>query len=378
MPVEYRFATTNEYTEASNFLRDNWSPNHIYIRDKALFDWTFHRRGHWPRDSYSIAVAEDAGEWVGMLGGIPFTFNFFGTKQRGAWIVNYVIRPDHRKGVTALKLLSMFRNEQFDSTIAFGITQASTPIYKVLRGEVLEMMPRHVLVLRGAAKRMERILALANPEWPVERCLALSEAFEGRSQDKVDIERSHDIPADWDERGWRAISLRTVGAERNMEYLQWRYVDHPSFEHRVISVPDGPRSGLLVWRLETIRRMNDDGTREDVDRFGRMLEFLPASENNAAALLAAFECELQQHEAVGADYYGYHGATARYLQAAGFVPTAAHPDGCHIPSRFQPLDRKGGNIMSAMFLKPGVPRCTTQQDCQWYWTKSDSDQDRPN
>ena len=139
MPVEFRFARLDEYDKAARFLNDYWSKDHIYIRDKALFDWTFHRTTHWDADTYSFAVAHNGDEWVGILGGIPFTFNQHGEKQRGVWIVNYVIHPDHRKGTTALQLLSVFRKEPFESTVAFGITKASTVIYKVLRGDVVEL-----------------------------------------------------------------------------------------------------------------------------------------------------------------------------------------------------------------------------------------------
>jgi hypothetical protein len=133
----------------------------------------------------------------------------------------------------------------------------------------------------------------------------------------------------------------------------------------------------MVWRLETIRKQTDNG-REDLDRIGRLVEFLPASEANAAQLLGAFVKELRKHDAVGADFYGFHGQTRQYLANGGFVPTEIHPDGKAIPSRFQPLDGKGGDILSAMFVGASLPDCNTAADCPWYWTKSDSDQDRPN
>jgi hypothetical protein len=31
-----------------------------------------------------------------------------------------------------------------------------------------------------------------------------------------------------------------------------------------------------------------------------------------------------------------------------------------------------------MFMQTEVPACADAGDCPWYWTKSDSDQDRPN
>ena len=72
----------------------------------------------------------------------------------------------------------------------------------------------------------------------------------------------------------------------------------------------------------------------------------------------------------------FHVVTA-CLEEAGFVDTSAVEDGERMPARFQPLDGKGGGILSAMFLKEPAPGFLAA-DSPWYWTKSDSDQDRPN
>ncbi len=377
MPVDFRFARVDEYDQAAHFLHDYWSVDHIYFKDKPLFDWTFHRATHWDPETYSFAIAEDGGEWVGILGGIPFTFNHFGEKQRGVWIVNYVIRPDHRKGPTALQLLSMFRREPFEATIAFGINPATSAIYRVLRGDVIDTIPRHFLVLPGAAGRMERLLEITNQDWSADRRSDLARGFEAPDFASSDVVRGNVIPASWDQCEWPRIASRTIGAERDSAYLKWRYLDHPRFEHRIITMGDESQKGLLIWRLETIRRATEHG-REDVDRFGRLLEFLPSSPENGVALLGAFAEELRANDALGADYYGYHGASAQLLNSFGFRSTSGHRDGSLLPSRFQPLDGKGGNIMSAMFVKPGIPKCTPSPENNWYWTKSDSDQDRPN
>ena len=81
---------------------------------------------------------------------------------------------------------------------------------------------------------------------------------------------------------------------------------------------------------------------------------------------------------MAADFYGYHGKTREWLQEMGFCTSDSHADGSSFPSRFQPLDGKGGGILSAIFLQDSAFPCSTDSQCPWYWTKSDSDQDRPN
>src|SRR5690606_37302886 len=98
---------------------------------------------------YTMAVGEENGELVGILGGIPFTFNVFGASAPGIWMANYVIRPDYRRGPTALRLLSMLRGDPYAATVAFGINPATGKIYQVLRGKVLPRIPRHFAVLPG-------------------------------------------------------------------------------------------------------------------------------------------------------------------------------------------------------------------------------------
>lgn len=377
MAVEFRFASCGEYPAIGGFLNDYWSAGHVYCRDRALFDWTFRRPGYWPAEQYSFALAEDAGELVGILGGIPFSFNCFGRPSSGVWIANYVIRPDHRKGPTALQLLGQFRQPRFAACVAFGITQASAVIYRVMRGQVLPAIPRSFVVLPGAMERMMNLLSISRPEWPVERARELAWAFLREEIPECQIAHAATIPDDWDRVDWPAIAACSVGAARDRDYLEWRYLRHPTFDYRVIAVPEGARTGLAIWRLETIRRDTAAG-RVDVDRVGRLLEFLPASRENARALATVFLQKLRAAGAFGADFYGYHGQSRAWLEESGFTSVAAHPDGDSIPSRYQPLDGKGGAILSAMFLDEKLPACDTAPDCPWHWTKSDSDQDRPN
>jgi hypothetical protein len=344
---------------------------------RSLFDWTFHRGSHWDEHSYSFSLAEDGAELVGILGGIPFTLNRFGRSSKAIWIVNYVVRADYRRGVTALKLLSSFRRPEFSAVVAFGINPATASIYQVLRGQVLPEIPRHFMVFPAKRERMKRLLHITYPDWPEERTVGLAAAFEISKIPATHGTLDHSIPPHWDERDWPEFASRTIGAVRDTDYLIWRYREHPVFEYRFITVPDGSRAGLAVWRLETIHRQTAEGLAE-VDRIGRLVEFLPASPANAEDLHAAFLGEAEAAGAMCADYYGYHGEFRRWLHELGFRGAEFHPDGPALPSRFQPLDPKGGSIASAMFLENGVPPAATDLECCWYWTKSDSDQDRPN
>src|SRR6202790_1450058 len=263
MTVEFRYAALDEYAGISDFLHQYWAKDHVYTRARALFDWTFHRPGHWDPDTYSFSLAVDGDELVGILGGIPFTLNQFGETSKAVWIVNYVIRPDHRKGTTALQLLSSFRRPEFSAVVAFGINPATVAIYQVLRGKVLPEIPRHFLVMPDQEDRMARALKIAYPDWSTERVADVITAFQLPHVLQGPSQSAGSLPPSWDEIDWPEHASRTIGASRDADYLNWRYRCHPVFDYRFITIREVNRTGLAVWRLETIRKETPQG-REDV------------------------------------------------------------------------------------------------------------------
>jgi hypothetical protein len=342
-----------------------------------LFEWTFGRKSLWDRDAYSFAFAEDRGSIVGILGGIPFLFNCHGSESHGVWLVNFMLTPEYRRGAAALQLLNMFKRPPYGTIIAFGNDPRVAPLYRAMGARILPEMPRHIVVLPGATERMAALLCHTYPDWPRARAERLARAFSLQTVTCEGAEPSPWLPLTWDRCDWPRIAGVTVGAARNVDYLRWRYVQHPRFEYRFIAVREGNRTGLLVWRLETIRRVTPEGLR-DLDRIGRVVEWLPTSVRNARDLLSALLQALVEADAIAADYYAYHGQTRAWLGEIGFHDVASDGDGRAVPSRFQPLDARGGDIQSAVFAGRDVPPCTTDLNCLWHWTKSDSDQDRPN
>jgi hypothetical protein len=358
-------------------LDEYWAKNHVYVRLPELFEWTFSRRDLWDREGYSFALAENQSDIVGILGGIPFVFNCLGHESRAIWLVNYMVRPDHRRGPAALRLLGMFRRPPYETVIAFGNNPSVVPFYGALRARTLLEMPRHFIVLPAAVERAVELLRMIHPDWSSDRAEQLVHAFKLPHYADVSVDYSSSLSPNWDRDDWPRIARRTVGAVRNMDYLTWRYAQHPYFNYRFITAPEGDRTGLAVWRLETIYHDTPEG-RKELDRIGRLVEFLPASRNNATQLLAVFWQELHRVNALAADYYGYHGETRKWLNESGFHGVEGYPDCAAIPSRFQPVDGRGGNIRSAIFVRDEAPSCSMDPDCIWYWTKAESDQDRPN
>jgi hypothetical protein len=376
-----RLLSLDEYPLAADFLHRYWAPNHIYTRDKALFDWTFHREGMSHPGAYTFAVAEHAGEAVGVLGGIPFRFNDRGRERPGYWLANWKLRDEFRRGTTGLQLLDHFHASNDQVTISFGINPIVARLYDAMRWRVMENIPRYFAVHPGRAPDFAHLLQLANPAWPTGKGSTIANALLAR-RSRTASTVSFVAPAidAWNKRSWASLRLKLTGPVRDGAYLHWRYVQHPTFKYRFIQVAgdDSSAIGLLVWRLETIRQKAGD-TLQDVARVGRIVEFLPTSPDNAINLISHLWTNLDANGAIGCDCYLYHGPFGQWLTDAGLHRLDDHPDGNAVPSRFSPLDAAGGQIRSAVSLLTGPwPAYPFSADCTWYWTKSDSDQDRPN
>ena len=375
MTIEIRYAKIGDYPRISGFLDQYWERDYIYVRKPKLFDWTFGRNELWHQEGYSFALMEDRDELVGILGAIPFDFNCFGRKTRAVWFANYMIRPDYRRGPLGMRLLGAFN--AYKLRTVFGMNPRVTPIYQRLGWKILPAIPRHFMVLPEAMSRAANVIRIAHPECAADRAARLAGCFQVPGIPESCVSYARTMPADWDTKDWSQFASTTIGAARNLDYLKWRYLNHPCFEYRVLAVPERHRTGLAVWRLEMIRHLTPQG-RDDVDLIGRLVEFLPASKDNAKDLFSVFCKELLETGALGADFYSFHSQYSAWLKEFNFHCVDDHPDGALIPSRLQPLDARPGNILGAIISEDTLASHPEASNCSWYWTKSDADQDRPN
>jgi hypothetical protein len=377
MAVHVRYLRQDEYAIAAEFLHRYWSPNHVYTRDRRLFDWTFGRRGLAGPDEYTFAVAAEGREVVGILGGIPFAFNNHGDRDPGVWLTNWFVRPEARATGAGILLLSVFQKPRRSVLISFGITQNVAILYRQMNWSIIDNLPRFCFVLPGREARAASLFRSANPEWTWEdsaaiaRWLTLEEEFAARDSFQCFL------PGDWDERGWKRWAPVSVGGARDLPYLTWRYAEHPAFHYETAVVEENGEYGLAVWRVESVRQPAVDFT-EGGERIGRIVEFLPLSLQNARQLFGIIVRSLREADAVGADFYVQHAAIAETVRQIGMRDTLAHVKGMAIPSRFQPVDNRGGRILSAVGGTMRGDQGQTLETADWYWTKSDSDQDRPN
>lgn len=374
MRIDVRYAGWDERALAMGLVDRLWRAGHRLSYDADLFDWMFKARRHlWDHDGYSFALASNGDEPVGIHAAIPFRLNVFGEEKLGLWRMIWIAVQDARAGNAGLLLHRAFDRPPYVN-VSFGINDVVTRIYTAMNFSVLPDIPRHFAVLPGGEGAVRALLHIAYKDWDEARVNGIVAHFLTGVPSSPDAVVG--LPVDWDAHGWSAIAPTVVGATRDHEYLKWRYVDHPRFAYRVVSVREREVVALAVWRAETIMA---PGQAEPLCRMGRVVEFLVPDLALGPRLCSALLRDMVTEGMAAADYYGYHHGTGVLLDELGFRVTSSAADGGGIPSRFQPLDGGGGRLISAL-RAPGlpVPSFPPTADCRWLWTKGDSDQDRPN
>jgi len=374
---QVRLLGFDEYPAIASFIDRNWKKDHAYVRSKALFDWTFHENPSWhEEDFYSLAVAVDDASVVGMLGAIPFKLNVLGDTVEACWLVNWIVMP-HVKGGKGLALLNFFSNEDNFNTISFGINDEVAPLYRALGWKEMSPIPRMEWVNPSKKNYAEILLSRLNPDATIEEVRRYiskvsAVAFEINTPESKKL---NEIAASvWDRKGWSVWRKKSIGCARDYSYLKWRYLKHPIYEYKTSVIADEGELGLIIWRIEITRRMNANGTLEDYIPFARIAEFLPVSEANARQLLSICLVDASAAGVLAADFYCYNSELTKMLKRIGFSVSKDASSVC-LPNHTQPIAR-GSDIKSR--IKSFSCDQITGEDYQWYWTRSDSDQDRPS
>ena len=377
--VDVNLVPKSEYHAIAAFIDQYWARDHIYCRSRSLFDWTFADNPSWQGEGYSFATARVGNEIVGILGAIPFALNLFGETRPACWLANWMVAPSARATAAGLRLIRVFTDDLEWNAFSLGINEPVTPLYRAMRWELVTDWPRWVMSGPGQRNQCSDLLRQCHPDWADTRIRALSDRLgESTEMGVISGNIGRSLSREWDSRGWAHISSEMSGATRDFDYLSWRYQDHPTFDYEFLTISDGERQGLMVWRKQDIVSDISGGGAEVISRVARIVEFLPCSENNARSLIGFLESWMSEYNIVFADCYMQHKYYCEWLSQGGFERIDNVTDGEHFPSRFSPLDGKSGNIRSAIKLAPDTLGEMKSRPESWYWTKSDADQDRPN
>jgi len=324
-------------------------PNYVML-SPAFLRWQFLDNPANQTGGYTLWLVVHRDAIVAQLGFVPFLgLTPAGQRFQGAYPINLMVLPEYRSvGVGAILLARLLKH--IPCLVNPGVNQAGATLGEGLGMRDLGYLRRYVAVINGRAAR----------------ALAVDGQLPASVQDAT--------PAD--SAAARVIASITVperanasfafphpsyGAERNRDFLRWRYESHPAFTYEFLFSLD--LTSVLVFHEE---REKSTGA-----LVIRVVDVLARPEHQDA-LFHAVLLAAKAREAAIVDFFCSLGCYDAALKDAGFFDEAEHTDG-RIAALFQPLDFRKTGIR---LLASHPDWSHSQQD--WYITTADSDQDRPN
>jgi hypothetical protein len=269
-----------------------------------------------------------------------------------------MVAPEHRKSGLG-PLLAREVTREFEITLAAGANEDARDILSRMGYTDLGQLTRHVAVLDR-----ERAAALTESgqlDWPEETPLS---SVPANIQIKVVQRASSEFTKLWERLLGNESQL--AGTTRSAEYLNWRYAEHPQFPYCLLAAQiEQEFVGFAVYRIEQAR--------DSEIRVARLVE-LVAQPTAQEALLVTIMQQARAAQAVAIDFFC---GSARYNQILARQGFLSDQDVRvqQIPVLYQPLDRRRAGIRYLADLR-NLPAETNITE--WYVTKSDGDQDRPN
>jgi len=333
--VNYQFLknTPSNLDEFLRFINTFWKSDHIFVRNKKLFDW---QHLNPDKDFYNFAIARDHNlKIIGILGFIPTNhFDPFIKEDKLSLAIWKSI--DNSKFV-GLKLLSFLeKTSQANSLLAFGINSKIKVVYKFL-GFHLGVLSKFY-ILNPYINEYKIIRNVIKKEYSLNKY---------NYNDKLSLLKVNDYD--------NVKYSNLFNENKTYQYLLNRYINHPFYRYFLCSVnKNGFCKAILVIRKIYVESLNSYCLRI-IDLFGNLTMI--------GNLYKQFSDLLNYYNAEYIDFMNY-GLTDKTLINLGFSKAN---DAITIPNYFEPLDY---NNTELYFAKKSMKSIVI--------FKGDSDQDRPN
>lgn len=329
-----RLCRKDEYEALVFFFRKYWSENHVFCRNREIFEFQHGDAGDGEYD-FIIAVHNETGEIHAVLGFISSSRYDEGNKEMPKFVSGalWKVRDDvsnketGKLGLGVLYyLLKRYPNSAY---ITLGLSNFSREIYNALHFDFGVMEHYYI-----ASKYMQKFYIAERPltDW------------KDVSDDEYSIQYVDEIPDGFD---------TFYYPEKNVAYITNRYINHPFYQYKLIGIY---QKGKLVT-IWVIRETAVDGNKciRIVDIIGNMEGICDITGNVQEWL-----------KSCGAEYVDCynHGIDKDIFLKIGFRQVEGDTV---IPNYFEPFERKNVDIHYAAYAQHPV-----------VIFKGDCDQDRPN
>ena len=321
-----------DWLSLRGFVAKHFYKNYI-LTNKKFFDWQY--------SSATLVLSSD-NKILGYLGLIPLKMNCFGREIKCACLANLMIDKSLRNkgaGVDLIQAAAL----GYELLYNLGYNQAMSNLYRHLEWRSDIFLKRFVLILKK----------IRTPESSSEFSLMKYSKFD----DRVDA-------------FWENIRYKyPITISRSKKYFNWRYANHPIFKYDIFFTEKYSEiKAIIVARVE----------KSGEYKIARIMDFISRDEAEEFTLQKTTEFYSKRGIYL-LDFFFTGDFHVESLKRCGFVE-AKKPPHSLVPSLFNPLVKNPKPINFAFKLTNTNLYSKKAYDIinNWYVTKGDGDQDRPN
>jgi hypothetical protein len=325
MGIRISLCGFSEVEQLMSFIDSDWKKDHIFVRDRKLFDWQ-----HKGKDNYNFVLAKNEDDIVGVLGYIPLSqYSSILAENNELWLAIWKVKDGISKPGLGLMMLK-FLNKKYNnpSICSIGLSKQVIPIYKAFKYKVGVLS--HLAFFNNGLDNFK----ICTPD--------INNQKDFKSNDLT--YRVCDNVAFIDE------SFFLKNPRKNHEYIINRYVNHPRYKYNFLLI----YIGELLLSVSVFREINIDGSKVSriVDGFGENITNSMFN-YNISQFLKEFNYEYMDLV-----------SNINHMPGSGFVSSS---ESIIIPNYFEPFEKRNVQIDYAY---------KSTNDLVIY--RGDSDQDRPN
>jgi len=346
----------SDFVNFQLFIRNHFHPSYI-LSDKTFFDWQY--KNGLGRNKYSILLLKDQNQIYGCIGLIPKKYKILDQTVKTNEYINLFVDPKLRS--LGLGTVLVKKAMAQGTAVNVGYSAETSSLYKKLGNwRDLGGLNRYLVVLDE--KKLDHFLS--NQTFKI-RNKRNYLSHETNPKNNLDFKYIKSFDRNFDDLWLKVSSRYPIAAQRDSLYLNWRYSEHPSFAYSILQVSRGKNLlGFLIYRFETV----------DDFKIARIVDFVSFSEVELD-LFAKFIIDAKHGGACVADFVFFGDFYHTSLEKAGFFKE----EPVQFPLRFNPVSYSKKSIGLMVFS--GDEKINPEEFYKvdnWYITRGDSDQDRPN
>ena len=349
-----RFIEGSDENQLKIFYAKAYGEKHI-LNNPTHHDWQFKNNPFNTFSTKSVLINDSSSGIDSQLGFIPVELKLFEDYYNSAWHISFFTLEKFRGKGIGTKLIE-YGNNFFDFTMVLSGSDGTKKIYLNTNGRDFGNLNRYIGLLNK--KRIEDYLQFTIDKNEIN----LSD------DEKNEIQRVNKLNDDYNE-FWNKVKCRyPITVNRTKEYLHWRFLEHPLLDYHFLLLKEN--SSIVGFAIIRFEDNNDEL------KAARLIDMIVFEKFEKILLNLVSRYCLEKADFI--DFFCTGSFYKKSFDDMNFFNNLSEK--LSFPTVFNPIDLKRRSEINFFFKNNTNKKFDGKLDDieNFYFVKSDSDQDRPN